>query len=82
MSNMKELFLIHGNIKTQLIKVQEILRTRYGVEGNIVTNKTKQSQECQSAYDEGVMVGSADGLTWALEQVEVLSEGNLAEEEF
>ena len=74
---------IHKDIETQLLKVKDILKSRYGVEGNIVTNKTtKTSVECQSAYDEGVMVGSADGLSWALARVEQESEEYLAEEEF
>jgi len=74
---------VHKDIQTQLLKVKDILKSRYGVEGNIVTNKTtKTSAECQSAYDEGVMVGSADGLSWALERIEQESEEYLAEEEF
>ena len=41
---------VHKDIKTQLHKVRDILRSRYGVEGNIVTNKSKQtSSECQKA---------------------------------
>ena len=53
------------------------------VHKDIQTNKTtKTSAECQSAYDEGVMVGSADGLSWALERIEQESEEYLAEEEF
>jgi|TARA_B100001059_G_C17409552_1_gene367772 hypothetical protein len=74
---------IHKDVKTQLHKVRDILRSRYGVEGNIVTNKTKQtSPECQKAYDEGVMVGSFDGLSWALSRIEQESEEYLSEEAF
>ena len=74
---------LHKDIETQLLKVKDILKSRYGVEGNIVTNKkSKTSVECQSAYDEGVMVGSADGLSWALGRIEQESEEYLAEEEF
>jgi len=74
---------LHKDIQTQLLKVEDILRTRYGVKGNIVTNKRRQqTPECQSAYDEGVMVGSADGLSWALERIQQESEEYLAEEEF
>ena len=74
---------VHKDIQTQLLKVQDILKSRFGVQGNIVTNKTKKtSVECQSAYDEGVMVGSADGLSWALQRIEQESEQYLAEEEF
>lgn len=74
---------LHKDIQTQLLKVEDILRSRFGVEGNIVTNKrTQKTPECQSAYDEGVMVGSADGLSWALDRIEQESEEYLAEEEF
>ena len=74
---------VHKDIKTQLHKVRDILRSRYGVEGNIVTNKSKQtSSDCQKAYDEGVMVGSFDGLSWALNRIEQESEEYLSEEEF
>lgn len=74
---------LHKDIQTQLLKVEDILRTRYGIKGNIVTNKRRQqTPECQSAYDEGVMVGSADGLSWALERIQQESEEYLAEEEF
>lgn len=74
---------LHKDIQTQLHKVEDILRSRFGVEGNIVTNKKRQqTPECQSAYDEGVMVGSADGLSWALDRIEQESEEYLAEEEF
>ncbi len=73
----------HKDIRNQLLKVEDILRSRFGVEGNIVTNKKRQqTPECQSAYDEGVMVGSADGLSWALDRIEQESEEYLAEEEF
>ena len=59
------------------------LAEKVGVDGNIVTNKRRQqTPECQSAYDEGVMVGSADGLSWALDRIEQESEEYLAEEEF
>ena len=74
---------LHKDIRNQLLKVEDILRSRFGVDGNIVTNKRRQqTPECQSAYDEGVMVGSADGLTWALDRIEQESEEYLAEEEF
>jgi hypothetical protein len=74
---------IHKDVKTQLLKVEDILRSRFGVDGNIVTNKKRQqTPECQSAYDEGVMVGSADGLSWALDRIQQESEEYLAEEEF
>ena len=74
---------LHKDIRNQLLKVEDILRSRFGVEGNIVTNKRRQqTPECQSAYDEGVMVGSADGLSWALDRIEQESEEYLAEEEF
>ncbi len=74
---------VHKDIQTQLLKVKDILKSRYGVEGNIVTNKTtKTSVECQSAFDEGVMVGSADGLSWALQRIEQESEEYMSEEEF
>jgi len=74
---------LHKDIQTQLHKVEDILRSRFGVDGNIVTNKRRQqTPECQSAYDEGVMVGSADGLSWALDRIEQESEEYLAEEEF
>tara|TARA_B100000902_G_scaffold227942_1_gene216394 strand:- start:3237 stop:3473 length:237 start_codon:yes stop_codon:yes gene_type:complete len=74
---------LHKDIRNQLLKVEDILRSRFGVEGNIVTNKKRQqTPECQSAYDEGVMVGSADGLSWALDRIEQESEEYLAEEEF
>ena len=34
---------VHKDIQTQLLKVKDILKSRYGVEGNIVTNKTRKT---------------------------------------
>lgn len=65
---MKDVF---KTIETQLYKVKEILSTRYNISGNILTNKEIQNTvECQEAFDKGVMVGSYDGLKYALDVVE------------
>jgi len=65
---MKDVF---KEIERQIAKVSEILRTRYNISGNILTNKQIQNTvECQEAFDKGVMVGSLDGLKYAKDVVE------------
>jgi len=65
---MKDVF---KQIERQIAKVSEILRTRYNISGNILTNKQIQNTvECQEAFDKGVMVGSLDGLRYAKDVVE------------
>jgi len=65
---MKDVF---KQIERQIAKVSEILRTRYNISGNILTNKQIQNTvECQEAFDKGVMVGSLDGLKYAKDVVE------------
>ena len=65
---MKDVF---KEIERQIAKVSEILRTRYNISGNILTNKEVQNTvECQEAFDKGVMVGSLDGLRYAKDVVE------------
>ena len=65
---MKDVF---KQIERQIAKVSEILRTRYNISGNILTNKQIQNTvECQEAVDKGVMVGSLDGLRYAKDVVE------------
>jgi len=65
---MKDVF---KQIERQIAKVSEILRTRYNISGNILTNKQIQNTvEFQEAFDKGVMVGSLDGLRYAKDVVE------------